>query len=342
MSITLRQIADEAAVSISTVSRVLNGYQFVDDKTRLSVMAVAQQLGYPALKTENRIQNQTVLFLVRDFELDKPSDRMNMGSGREFERLVGLGAQSVLEQHNINARLERTRMQVDDAENYLNDPTLAGLIIEGGIINHDFIQKLLDSGIRFIIIGAHVRPLEVNCIMADYRTGMEQIVNHLAEMGCHQIGVVNGSEMTNSSQEKYKGFRYALAETNLPFVPGQVIAGDFSAESGFEQTLVLLKANPRLDAIIYADDLMALGGMRAIRSTGRRIPEDVSVVGFHDYEASRYAEPSLSSVFFDVRKMGEMGARRLLQLLNEVDDDPWLALVKTTLIVRESSSYKRT
>src|SRR5690606_23734598 len=117
----------------------------------------------------------------------------------------------------------------------------------------------------------------------------------------------------------------------------RVVVSDFSAESGYQQTRRLLQQDTSLDAVLYADDVIALGGMRAIRESGYTVPDDLAVVGFGDYELARFVSPALTSVQFDMQMMGVIAARRLCMLFDQPDDYAWLIRVPTKLVVRDSA-----
>ncbi len=182
MAVTTRQIAAHAHVSASTVSRVLNGFPHVDDKTRADVLRAARDLGYPlpeSLRDEKRVR--TVLLLQRDTGL--PNDPAMAVAARGFEYAIWTGMQPVFERHGFTMRLERTRMEVAEADAYVHDTSISALVLMGGIQDHTFVQRLLASGIPFIVVGSHLQPLDVDCAMPDYLSGARQAVEHLAEGG---------------------------------------------------------------------------------------------------------------------------------------------------------------
>ncbi len=340
MRVTIRQIAKRTNVSPSTVSRVLNDYPYVDESTRALVHQAASDLGYPLknLRTAPRL-SRSVLLLVREDGLQNGQETIL--TGREFERVVTVGLQSVFEQQSIATRLQRTRMDRDEVREYVNEGGVAGLVLLGGVLNQDFLRDLRETTLPFVVVGSHVQPLQVSCVMGDYVNGMQQAVEHLASTGRKRIGLVNGLPTTTSSAEKLKGFRLALALHDLPFAPDQVILSSFDAESGYTQTLQLLRQSPDLEAIAYADDTIALGGLRAIKESGRCVPDDVAVTGFYNYELGRFTDPSLTSVQLDIQMMGMIAARRLCMLLEQPDDQAWQIVMPASLIVRASSAEKK-
>lgn len=333
---TVRDIAQRAHVSIATVSRVLNNHPRVSEETRQIVWQAAHELGYVTsrLRVASPVA-RSVLVLTR--EEAAATDNGAPGIGGEFERRVWTGVHSFLEQQGIAVRLQHSAVTREEAHLHASDISVSGLVLLGGVRERGFVKELQAVGIPFVIAGAHLRPMEVNCVMADVSDGIRQAVEHLIARGRRCIGFINGPSTTTTSAEKWDAFRLGLHLGGLSFAPEQAVVSDFTPESGYQQTRRLLAQNPALDAILYADDAIALGGMRAIRESGLRVPDDLAVVGFGDYELARFASPTLTSVQFDMHRMGVIAARRLCMLFDQPDDYSWLIRVPTTLIARDSS-----
>ncbi len=330
----IRLIAKHANVSTATVSRVLNNQENVSDATRKLVWQTAQELNYPLEKLRVAPPvSRSVLVLLRD---DGVNDS-DLTISREFERNVWMGVQSVFEQRGIATRLQSTKMLPEEAAQYAADTGISGLVLLGGVSDHSFFRQLIDAGLPFVVVGSHLQPIRVNCVMADVMPAIRQVVAHLADRGRRRIGLVNGPDTTMTSAAKLDGFQLELNQQGLPYSSAQVVAAEFSANGGYVQTQELLKASEDLDAIIYADDVIAVGGMRALREAGLSIPQDVAVVGFGDYEVSQFTAPALTSVHYDMHAMGVIAARRLHMILDEPDDQHWVVMRPTELVVRDSS-----
>lgn len=333
---TVRQIAQQANVSPATVSRALNDYPYVDDATRATVLHAAEALGYPlkAAARPAQASSKTILLLVRSDDMMRESE-IFANSG--IEGSIHRAAQPILEQHGLTVRLQRTRMDPHEAEIYAGDPNVSGLVFMGGIVNRQLLVALQRVGLPIVVAGAHVYPLQINCVIADYLDGMAQVVEHLLAAGRRRIALVNGPCTTTSSEEKEKGFRLALARHGLAGEPTCVSCGDFDAGSGYAMTQQLLAEAPAGDAIAYASDTMAIGGLKALREAGRRVPDDVAVTGFYDYDIARFTDPPLTSARVDFQAMGAIAARRLLMLMNEPDGQAWTIVTPCPLVVRNSS-----
>lgn len=335
MSVTLRDIARQAHVSTSTVSRALNDHPHVSEATREAVWQAAQRLGYPLEHLRRPSTTaRTILLLIHDEDWQAKQDVRSI----DVEGVIAYGAQSTFEQRGMATRVQHARMEREEVPLYANDPAVAGLILASGIVGRGFVRGLQEVGLPFVIAGSHVKPLHVNCVMADYAHGTEQAVTHLVGAGRRRVGLVNGPPTTTSNAEKLKGFRLALSLHSLVPMPSQVVVGeDFTSKSGYTKTLQLLAQVPDLDAIVYANDPMAMGGLCALKESGRRVPDDVAVTGFYDYELARFTDPPLTSVHIDLYLMGSIAARRLGMMLEEVDDQAWCVVVPTSVVVRGST-----
>jgi DNA-binding LacI/PurR family transcriptional regulator len=334
--VTLRDIAQHANVSVSTVSRALNNNPNVDEATRLLVQQAVEELRY-SLDNLRRVQDDkpSILLLSRG---DFAQETSEFSFGADFERLITQGIRAVLEPNGFDVMLRYTRMQAEDTARLVDTFTADGLILLTGMIDPSFIHALNDARIPFVIAGSHVYPIQTNAVMADNVRGIEQAVDHLVERGRRHIGLVNSSTITKTSEEKLRGLRLGAQKHGLQLADSQTISSlDFNLESGYRQTLQLLNQSSDLDAIIYGHDVMAMGGLRALKERGIRVPDDVAVVGFHDYEIAQFTDPPLTTVAFDTQLMGMMAARRLRMMLDDPDGQNWLMIVPTTLVIRAST-----
>lgn len=329
---TIKAIAEAAGVSIATVSRALNDHPSVNEATRHNILQIAERLNYPFAQANGRQRiGQTVLIIVRQDKSGEPPEK------RELESKVWSGVQAGLQGTAISARLQQSGMTLAEAQQVASDVSVSGLVILGGVVKPDFAQHLTQAGMPFIIAGAALPGLRANAVMADVAHGIHQAAEHLIRQGRRSIAFVNGPDDTLTSAEKREALRYALYAHQIDFPPTHLAVSNFSAEDGYQQTARLLAAAPGLDAILFADDLIALGGLRAIRERGLRVPADIAVTGFGNYDLAKFIEPPLTTVQFDMQQMGRIAAKRLRLLLDEPDEDCWLIRVPTELVIRDSA-----
>ena len=332
---TVRDIAQKANVSIATVSRVLNNKTNVNESTRLMVLHAAQDLGYSVEESaKKKMVSPFIPVLIRQ-NVVQFSQTRNIGN--YFEQTVWAGVETVLTQKQALTKLQTSDMTVESAEHFAREPGVCGLIILGGVAPNDFLVRLKELNIHFVIVGSHAHPLRLNSVMANVMDGTREVVRYLIGKGRTKIGFINGPSTTKTSEAKMDGLCLELGINNLPFEPMAVIQSDFSPEAGYQSTQELLKRKLALNAIVYADDMIAVGGMRALIEAGLRIPMDIAISGFGNYDISRYTSPTLTTVDYDMHTMGKIAATRLYQLIQDDDAYPWEIQVPTSLVIRESA-----
>jgi DNA-binding LacI/PurR family transcriptional regulator len=172
---------------------------------------------------------------------------------------------------------------------------------------------------------------------ADNRTGAAAAAQHLVTRGRKHIATIAGPADMPVGVDRLEGFRDALPAAAKRSWRRMVAHGDFSEGSGEAAMRELLERAPELDAVFAASDLMAVGAMRALRASGRKIPDDVAVVGFDDSHAARLTDPQLTSVRQPMEEIGRSLARLLLTQLRNPGKRPASLIVPTELVVRDSS-----
>jgi DNA-binding LacI/PurR family transcriptional regulator len=167
----------------------------------------------------------------------------------------------------------------------------------------------------------------------DHAGGVEKAVEYLLAQGRRRIATIAGPQDMVAGVDRLTGYRTALRGTGRRSL---VAVGDFTRESGAEAMSLLLADDPQLDAVFVASDLMADGALRTLRQAGRRVPDDVAVIGFDDVEVARYTDPALTTVRQPIAELGRSLARQLLRLAAGAPVEPALVL-PTELVVRESA-----
>ena len=180
----IRAIAERSNVSIATVSRVLNNHDNVSDDTRLLVLQAAQELGYPlpAAARQSMVFRSVLVLMRPEIESSAPS---NPGYGA-FESAVWRGVESVLTAKGVAVKLQQSPMTVADADRIASEAGVAGLILLGGVVANQFLERLQRLGVPFVAVGSHARPLQTNYVMADVAEGIRQAVDHLVARGRRQ------------------------------------------------------------------------------------------------------------------------------------------------------------
>jgi LacI family transcriptional regulator, galactose operon repressor len=329
VTVTIREVARCAGVSVATVSRVFNDKGPVLEETRERVQRVAGKLRYvPHGAARSLITRRTstvgVLLpaLHGEFfsELIRGIDRAARRSG--YHLLV---SSSHSEKAEIEVALRAMRGRVDGLIAMCPD-------IQGS----DLKQNLLET-FPIVLLNCTVDGRSVDSICTDNRGGAYEMVRHLTALGHRRIAHISGAAGNHDARERLRGYRAGMSAFAEAAPPELEVEGDFSDEGGYIAGKHLLRAKPRPTAIFAANDAMAIGCLAALVEAGRRVPEDVALAGFDDIPIARFMTPSLTSVRVSI---ADLGARALDRLLRAVSlknrHERSHETVPTTLVVRNS------
>ena len=165
--------------------------------------------------------------------------------------------------------------------------------------------------------------------------GAREAVVHLLRLGRHRIGTITGPSNMIAGIDRREGFECAFRERGLRPDPSLIVEGDFTESGGYNSMMRLISHNP--DAVFVASDAMAMGALRALNESGKRVPEDVAVVGFDDIPSAAHMDPPLTTVRQNIPKLGQLAAETLIQILSEGMTPPHRLVLPTELVIRSSS-----
>lgn len=336
--VTIKQVAEQAGVSAQTVSRVINERPDVAPETRQRVLDVVQALGYQP----NNI--------ARSLIHGRSSTLGVVGMGIEYfgpsRTLVGIESQAAELGYGLLLSLI-PHPQTDDGRQFLQDVlayNVDGIVwaVPGIGQNHDWVPSVIPS-LHIPVVFLSTRPATGLTVVAiDNRSGGHMATRHLLEQGFRRIGLISGPLLWWESRERQLGWRDALAEAGFAGETGLVAEGDWTAASGERAMHTLLAQCPDVDAVFACNDQMALGALKATRSLGLRVPDDVAIVGFDDRPEAAFFCPPLTTIRQDVVELGRRAVSELDRMIVTVrEGSPALTsaalLLQPQLIVRESS-----
>lgn len=328
---TIENIAQLAKVSKATVSRVLNNSPKVTEETREKVMKVIKESGYYPSATARRLTTnkaETIGLII-----PSPQDK-TFGNPFYTEILRGFTHQAKIEGYDLLLFINEHKF---DYSQLFYDRRVDGLLLVGIKRNDKGIAQLSKNRFPYVLIGK-VDYEEANYVDADNRGGAYQAVSYLADLGHKRIGYLGGPfELFIFNQERFEGYLKALKKYNLEYSKELTMESINTQESGYEAMRKLLESSSIPTAVFAADDLDAIGAMRAIKEKGLRIPEDISLVGFDDIQLASYTEPSLTTVRQLIFKMGTTAISLLVQLIEGKEKEPLKVELPTQLIIRKSA-----
>ncbi|MFY1694098.1 MULTISPECIES: LacI family DNA-binding transcriptional regulator [unclassified Solwaraspora] len=325
--ITITAIAQEAGVSVPTVSRVLNGRNDVAPQTRERVEELLRRHGYRRRATRSRAGASLIDLVFND--LDSPWAVEIIRGVEDVAHAAGVG--TVVSA--IHRRSTSTRQWLQNLRTRATD----GVILVTSELAPPLHTELRRLNVPMVLVDpAGVPSLDIPTIGATNWAGGLRATEHLISLGHRRIGFVAGPPRLLCSRARLDGYRAALEAADIPLRPEYIMPGDFYHESGFEGAAALLELDERPTAIFASSDQMALGAYEALRLRGLRVPDDVSVVGFDDLPEVRWSSPPLTTVRQPLAEMGLLAARTVLRLAQgESLDTPRVELA-TELVVRDS------
>ncbi|MEV7418225.1 LacI family DNA-binding transcriptional regulator [Streptomyces sp. NPDC089919] len=332
---TLEEVAARAGVGRGTVSRVVNGSSKVSDATRAAVEAAVAELGY----VPNRAARALAANRTDAIALVVPEPESRFFAEPYFsEVLRGVGAalaETELQLLLTFAGSDRERRRLAQ---YLAAHRVDGVLLVSVHADDPLPDLLAELGIPAVVSGRRSAAEPLASVDSDNTAGATEAVRHLLARGRRRIATITGRLDVYGAQCRLAGYRGALAAAGLPPDELLVCEGDFTEDGGRRAMAELLARRPDLDAVFAASDVMAAGARQELRAAGRRIPEDVALVGFDDSVVARHMEPPLTSVRQPIEEMGRAMARLLLEQIagGPAADRPRVVL-PTELVVRASS-----
>ncbi|MGW2616244.1 LacI family DNA-binding transcriptional regulator [Streptomyces sp. NPDC001500] len=311
---TLEEVAARAGVGRGTVSRVINGSPRVSDATRAAVEAAVAELGYvPNTAARALAANRTdAIALV----VPEPETRF-FAEPYFSDILRGVGAElsdTEMQLLLIFAGSDRERRRLAQ---YLAAHRVDGVLLVSVHADDPLPDLLSQLEIPAVISGPRSDAETLPSVDSDNYGGARSAVEHLLSRGRTHIAHITGRLDVYGAQRRVDGYRDALRDAGHEVDEGLIALGDFTEEGGHRAMRELLARSPDLDAVFAGSDVMAAGARRALREEGRRIPEDVALVGYDDSAIARHMDPPLTSVRQPIE---EMGRRMLDLLLTEIAD----------------------
>lgn len=331
---TLREMADRLGVSTATVSRAMNDKPGVSSETRERVLALAQELQYQpnlAARSLATSRTNTILFIVHRRQFSESED--------PFYPFIMHGLEDSLKLDGYNVML----LTLDDEQlasgpaklRVLQEKRADALVLAGPDISPKFILGASTLGLTTLLVDNKLRESSYTSVQPQNEEGAQASTNHLIEAHHHRdIALLRGPSGWASSDERAAGYLAAMSEANLE--PIIVKAEDTTIETGREAAKRALEHHPEITAVVTANDAMAIGAMRAVLRMGRRIPQDLAVVGFDDISWASYADPPLTTVRIPTVEMGRLAGRLLLELMDGSVTVKTRVRVATQLVVRQS------
>ncbi len=332
--ITIRDVARLAEVHPGTVSRALNEQTraLVNEETAARVMRAADQLGYrpnPIARGLKTNRSYTVGVVIPDLTnpLFPPVVR-----GIE-DRLAEAGYTPLIVNTDNDPERERSHIEAMLARQ------VDGLIVAIARLDVELLADAAAGGMPLVLVNRSFEDGSVPAVTVDDRKGVSLSVQHVTQLGHRRIGHVAGPQNVSTGHRRYVGFEEAMEAAGLPIPPGYVsFSAAFTEAEGQRACAEVLAQQPRVTAIVAANDRLAMGCYDALSAEGLACPDDISIVGFNDMPFIDRLRPPLTSVRVPQREIGTAAAELLLAQLGEGPDRAREMLLEPTLVVRASTA----
>ncbi len=326
MTVTLRDVAGKAGVSVKTVSRVINNQGEISDSTRLHVLGVINELGYkPNTLARSLVSGKSSTVALIIPQITDP-----------FFPEVMLGVEAVARAHGYNVFLCNTDDDPQQELKYVDilaGKRVDGIILCGSRLNAQQLSEVARQHRVSILTSRNPQGSAVISIPGE--EGLFAMTSHLIGLGHRQIGHIGW--WTVDEQERLQGYKHALTENNLLADDHWVVRlQQVSIDSGYEAAKKLLRQAPEITGLTCYNDLVAIGVLRACAELGLRVPDDLAVVGFDDIPLASLVTPALTTMHVPRYRLGEMVMELLLRVIAADGELEERLKVEVNLVVRDS------
>ena len=332
--VTLEEVARMAGVSRATVSRVVNGSLKVSPDVRRAVEKAIARLGY----VPNRAARSLVTRRSDSIGVVIPAPAARLFADPFFLLFLnGIGTALAPRGIQLVLLMPQSGEEEKRLEQYVAAGHIDGVVLTALHGDDPLPERLAARGVPVVVNGRPPRRAQASYVDADSRGGAAAATAHLLAQGRRKVATISGSLDMPAALDRLLGFRDALEAAGLPIDPSLEEVGDFSQEGATRAMHLLLERQPDLDGVFVASDSMAAMALGVLQSAGRRVPDDVAVVGFDDQPIARTTRPPLSSVRHPIEAMSHEMVRLLLHSIDARDHLPRQVMFPTELVVRESS-----
>ena len=328
----MRDVAEQAGVSVTTVSHVINNSRPVKPETRTRVENTMQVLGYQPnvlARSLRRGKTNTIGVILPD-------------NANPYFADVVRGIEDTSFSHGYSVILCNSDNDLDKEHLYTNvliEKQVDGIIFVAAGLSAENIQNLQKRGVPSVLVDRQVPGVQLDSVFANNQQGGYLATRHVIDLQHTLIACIAGPHGVRSSSERVSGYRKALESAGLRFDPDWVFEGDFQYQSGYEAAKYLSEQESRPTAVFACNDLMAIGAYRYAHEHHIHIPQELSIIGFDDIRLAAYTNPPLTTIHQSKDKMGSQAAELLLGRIANQDLGTRQEIIDVQLMVRDSTAH---
>nr|BBH87685.1 LacI family transcriptional regulator [Thermosporothrix sp. COM3] len=345
-SVTVKDIAREADVSVGTVSRVFNNHSNVTDEIRERVLRAAARLGYTrAVGQRGAGRGDSSALKEIGFLYCSYLDT-NAATNNPFWSHILDGVENTARQLNMKVTYRAIGELTSDPDALLETISkmkLGGILLVGPA-EPETVQQIQRLNIPLVLVDNHVTGISVDSVLCDNFEGARAAVEYLIEEGHKEIAFIGGPVLPGprprnriyTLERRAAGYRAALLDAGIPVDYALFEESELHPDSAYAACKRLLERGVHFTALFGANDNVAIGAMKALREAGLRVPEDVSLIGFDDIDMVEHLTPALTTVHIDKEAMGNVAVRRLQDRSMEPNMTAITCIVAVKLVKRDS------
>ena len=331
-NITIKDVAIHAGVSISTVSRVLNGYKNVNSEVKDLVLNAIEEVGYTpnALARGLRSQSTQTIGLIVNNILNP------------IYSILSHAIEITARKYGYHIFLCNSGANPDYELEYLQslyEKKVDGIIIAPTGRNKDKLKSFIEYGIPIVQVDRRVEGIETDSILTNNKRSAYELVMHLLDKGYKDIGLIVGVQSVTTGMDRMEGYLNALADRGLSPQPEYIKVGHFDEQTGYIAMKELLNLSNPPRAVFVGNNLMATGGIKAIHERGLKIPQDIAFGMFDDPDWAKMHNPPITAIQQQTKQIGIEAAELLIQRIKNPSDrkHPQNRIIDSELIIRQST-----
>ncbi|MGM7702746.1 LacI family DNA-binding transcriptional regulator [Pseudalkalibacillus sp. Hm43] len=328
---TIKDVAKRAGVAVSTASYALNNINKISPETKKKVIEAARELNY--LKNGiasdlKRTNTNTIALILTDL------------SGPYYSELIN-GVQTVAMSNGYDLIACNSMGDAQStAVKFIREKRVDGVIILAHNISDETILESAREGFPIVVLDRKLDDEHILQVEVDNWQGGFIATEHLIKQGHRKVAYISGPNNSHDNDLRFNGYKAALEKYDLPYIPKWKISGDFTRESGYKATKMLIAQNDLPEGVFYANDEMAIGGIQAFNEKGIEIPGDISIVGFDDIQLSEFVSPPLTTIRQPKYEAGALAVHLIFQKLSKEQVEPYYKLT-TELVERKSVAIRK-
>lgn len=331
---TIKDIAEIAGVSKSTISRVIDGNPRISEETRKRVFEIINKYGYNPNAAARSLARQK----THAIGIVMPHGESGIYSTTFFQEVLK-GICNTVTGYNYDVLITAGNPSEEEAINRLiRTSRVDGIILLRSKVKDNNIKMLLNQRFPFVLIGTCLENKEIYSVDNDNVSAAYDLTNHMIECGKQRIAFIGGKESAVFTIKRLEGYKKSLADKNIEVNKEYISVGQFSEKHGYEAMKELMALDVPPDAVIVMDDTICSGTVRFLNENKIRIPEEMAVACFNDGAFTRFSKPAITAVTVDSYQLGMEAAETLLELLNNKEIAIGCKYIDYKILQRESTS----